>query len=209
MNIDTKKLKLLESSFLSLYPDGFQHPKLKEIGKKMKSEQLYLLAKESFAKEKFKEPLEITKAMVKIVTRSPMISLFEKPKLRDYVESLSQKDKETLSNGLFEFFYGKEELGFNLQLDILRKGKLAKWSILTICPAYLRPQKEVFVKPTTTKDVLAYFQIPDLEYKPTPSYEFYKKYKTLINKMKTQMDPSLSPSNAAFTGFLMMSLGKG
>ncbi|TGN13202.1 hypothetical protein [Leptospira ilyithenensis] len=208
MDLDIKKLKQLESSFLSIYPDGFQHPQLKEIGKKMKSEQMFLLAEESFTKEKFEEPSELVKAMVKIITRSPLISLFEKPKLRDYVESLSKKDKETLSNGLYEFFYGKEELGFNLQLDVLHKGKLAKWSIMTVCPTYFRPKKEIFVKPTTTKDILAYFQIPDLEYKPTPSYEFYKKYRTWINKMKTHADSSLSPSNAAFSGFLMMSLGK-
>ena len=63
------------------------------------------------------------------------------------------------------------------------------------------------MKPTTTKGIISHFEIEGLEYNPTPTYAFYKKYRSLINKMKKEVDVSLSPSNAAFCGFLMMVTG--
>ena len=78
--------------------------------------------------------------------------------------------------------------------------------MLTVFGAYFAPDVEVFVKPTTTKSVIAYFEIDDLVYKPGPTYSFYKRYRDYINSMKSEVDGSLSPSNAAFTGFLMMSV---
>jgi hypothetical protein len=45
-----------------------------------------------------------------------------------------------------------------------------------------------------------------LVYKPTPTWDFYTAYRDLINHAKTQVDSSLSPSNAAFSGFLMMAM---
>jgi len=91
-------------------------------------------------------------------------------------------------------------------VSILATEKLAKWSIISIIPAYYKPTKEVFVKPTTAKGILKHFNIEDLSYKPLPSWGFYKKYRKLMNDAKKEVDPSLSPSNAAFSGFLMMVL---
>jgi hypothetical protein len=45
-----------------------------------------------------------------------------------------------------------------------------------------------------------------LEYKPLPTWAFYLGYRDLINTAKQQVDSSLSPSNAAFSGFLMMAM---
>jgi hypothetical protein len=47
--------------------------------------------------------------------------------------------------------------------------------------------------------------LADLEYRPRPSWSFYERYRSAISDMKAHVDPSLSPNNAAFTGFLMMS----
>ncbi|MBI9097004.1 MAG: hypothetical protein JEY91_00935, partial [Spirochaetaceae bacterium] len=94
---------------------------------------------------------------------------------------------------------------FDMMLDILKMGKLAKWTLMTIIPLYFNPLFEVYVKPTTTKNVIAYFEIDDLSYNAKPTFDFYKKYRDIINEMKNQVDDSLSPDNAAFTGFLMMS----
>ncbi|MFT5692431.1 MAG: hypothetical protein ACI92E_001765, partial [Oceanicoccus sp.] len=98
--------------------------------------------------------------------------------------------------------------GFEAMVDLLKTAKLAKWSLVTIIPAYYAPNKEVFVKPTTAKNILNYFEITDPVYKPAPTWDFYKKYRTLINEAKTKVDKSLSPSNAAFSGFLMMTVKK-
>ena len=96
----------------------------------------------------------------------------------------------------------------NTVLEIYCFGKLAKWTLQTIIPIYHKPQTEVLVKPTTTKNVIEHFEIENLIYKPTPTYSFYTKYRSLINKMKAEFDSSLSPNDAAFTGFLMMSIPK-
>jgi hypothetical protein len=91
-------------------------------------------------------------------------------------------------------------------VDILKTGKLAKWSLVSIIPAYYKPTREVFVKPTTAKGILKFFDIKDPVYHPTPSWDFYRKYRQLINDGKKEVSKSLSPSNAAFSGFLMMTV---
>ncbi len=200
------KLKQAEKIFLKQYPKGFNHPEMLALGKKHKMESMTLFTQESFAKKNFKTPETIINNMIKIISRSSMISMFEKPKFKQFANSLFPQDKEKLVNGLKKQLHGKEQEGFELLLEILKRGKMAKWPLITICPTYFRPQIEVFVKPTTAKGVIEYFELKSLQYKPSPSWAFYEEYRTIINEMKTKVDPSLSPSNAAFTGFLMMSL---
>ena len=65
----------------------------------------------------------------------------------------------------------------------------------------------MFVKPTTTKGVIKTFELDDLVYHPRPTYDFYVRYRDAIDEMKSHVDASLSPNNAAFTGFLMMTTG--
>jgi hypothetical protein len=200
------KLKSLEDKFLSRYPDAFSSPEMLAIGKKHKVEQMVEFSQEVFAKKEFLEPMLIVENMIKLVSRSSMISLFEKPKFKDFVMGLNSTDKMALSEALKKILHGKEEKGFNAMVDILSQGNLAKWSLVTIFAAYYKPDYDVFVKPTTTKGVLAAFNIDEIKYKPKPSWEFYQRYREIINQMKSEVDSSLSPSNAAFCGFLMMSI---
>jgi hypothetical protein len=144
--------------------------------------------------------------MVKIVSRSSMVSVFEKPKFRDYAKSLSSKSKEVIARGLEELLYGVQPQGFEAMVEVLRTGKLAKWTLMTIIPVYHRPDFEVFIKPTTVKGIITYFELENLQYKPTPSWSFYSDFRAILNEMKTMVDPSLSPNNAAFSGFLLMVL---
>lgn len=204
MNID--KLKKAEKNFFQMFPGGFSHPDIQKIAKKHKPEKMNALAQESFALKKFENPTKILENMVKVISTSSMISLFEKPKFKDFAKGLNDSEVEKLSVGLRDFLHGNEESGFEMLTDILQQYKLAKWSLITICPAYFRPQTEVFIKPTTVKNVIEYFEIEEIKYKPTPTYVFYKKYREIINKMKEEVDKSLSPDNAAFSGFLMMSM---
>ena len=80
---------------------------------------------------------------------------------------------------------------------------------MTICSLYMHPSVDVFVKPTTTKRVINYLELEDVVYKPRPSWEFYARYRDIINDIKGKVDPSLGPNNAAFTGFLMVTLESG
>lgn len=72
--------------------------------------------------------------------------------------------------------------------------------------AYYRPDYDVFLKPTTVKNVIATFELEGLKYNPTPSYDFYKTYRQAINEMKKIVDSSLSPNNPSFSGFLMTAM---
>ncbi len=204
MNI--QKLKTAEKLFLLKYPGGFSNPEMEAISRKHKLEKMHSKALEYFAPENFSDPEFIVESMVKLVGSSSMVSVFEKPRFRDFIRSMSEDERNVLARGLYELLHGSQEGGFDMILDILSMDKLAKWTLITIIPAYYRPQKEVFIKPTTTKNVITNFDIENLVYKPTPSYQFYSAYRDIINMMKKEVDPGLSPGNAAFCGFLMMSM---
>ena len=204
--MNLKKLEQAEQEFFNRYPGGFANPEMIAIRKKHKLDKMIELAKNSFARRNFKLPELIVENMIKIVTRSSLISVFEKPKFRDFARSLPSKDKQALAKGLEELLHGNEQLGFESILEILKNGKLAKWSLMTICSTYYRPQVEVFVKPTTVKGIIETFELENLYYRPTPTWAFYDAYRAVINDMKTKVDASLSPYNVAFTGFLMRSM---
>lgn len=201
-----EKLKLAERNFLDRYPGGFQDPEMQAIAKKHKPEKMAAMAQEFFNEDGFSITETLTEHLIKMVSASSMVSVFEKPKFRDFVRSLNSNDRDALSGALYEMLHGDEEKGFNAFLECLSMGKLAKWTLMTVVPAYLRPRQEVFVKPTTAKGIIKTFEVEGMVYKARPSYEFYTAYRRLINEMKERVDPSLSPSNAAFSGFLMMSM---
>jgi len=204
MNLE--KLKQAEGLFLSKYPSGFLHPDLQAIGKKHKMDKMVELAQQTLKKTHFKDPLTAAEAMSKVISRSSMVSLFEKPKFRDIIPTLEPASLKQLTGGMKQFLYGNQQKGFDDMLNVLAPVKLAKWSLMTIIPNYVHPEDEVFLKPTTVKGVIKAFELNGLEYRPLPSWDFYQRYRDTILEMKTQVDETLSPSNAAFCGFLMMSM---
>ncbi len=204
--LEREKLKRLETNFLMQYPKGFADQEMAKILKKHRMEKMVSLAKGCFSEAACSNVHVTAENMIKVVSRSSMVSMFEKPKFRDFVRTMNENEKAFLVNALCQMLHGKKQLGFEAMVDILQSGKLAKWSLVTIIPAYYYPTKEVFVKPTTAKDIVRYFDLSEMVYKPTPTWTFYQQYKTLIKNAKTMVDTSLSPSNAAFTGFLMMSI---
>jgi hypothetical protein len=204
--MNRSKLKEAEKRFFMRYPGGFSDPLMLEIAKKHKAEKMNKLAQDSFAIEQFESPDKIAGSMSKIVSQSSMVSIFEKPKFRDLVKAISDNEKERLSLGLKEFLHGDQEFGFKLMSGLLKEYKLAKWPLLTVCPIYYRPGEEVFIKPTTAKGVIEYFELEGLKYSPNPTFEFYRAYREQINQIKKEVDASLRVDNAAFCGFLMMSI---
>ena len=202
--MNLKKLREAESLFLHRYPGGFDSEEIQKISKRHNVGKLSEFASTALSKPSFSKQGAVLDDIVKIVSRSSMVSLFEKPKFRDYVNGLGRDDRALLRAGYQKLLHGKQAQGFEEVADILREGKLAKWSLMTICLLYLRPQSEVFVKPTTTKSVIRQFELEDLVYRPQPTWAFYSAYRDIIETMKSKVDPSLSPNNAAFTGFLMM-----
>jgi hypothetical protein len=206
--MNLKKLKQAEEEFLHQYPGGFENPEMIEVRKKHKLDKMIEMTQDAFVKRNFKLPDLIVDSMVRIITRSSLISVFEKPKLRDFAYSLPQDERKRLSKALEQLLHGDEQTGFETLLDVLQKGKLAKWSLMTVCPAYYRPEVEVFIKPTTTKDVINYFELQHLHYHPKPTWAFYNDYRAAINEMKSHVEESLARYNIGFTGFLMRSMPK-
>lgn len=201
------KLKQAEQQFFTRYPLGFSDPDMLLIGKKHKMDSMIASARENFAPKQFKDVFTVADAMSKVVSRSSMVSLFEKPKFRDLVAGLDNKRRQQLTAGLHKFLHGDQQAGFEQMLELLGEAGLAKWSLLTIIPNYYAPNDEVFIKPTTAKGVIAWFELENLQYSPRPSWEFYAGYREAILAMRTKVDRSLAPNNAAFCGFLMMSMG--
>jgi hypothetical protein len=204
MNLE--KLKMAEAIFMNRYPGGFAHADIQAISKKHKMDQMVEFTQTCFVKKNFRDTLTIIDNMIKIVSRSSMVSIFEKPRFKDFANSLTPKEKNALVAGLKDQLHGNQQKGFEKITDLLSINKLAKWTLISICPVYFSPYDEVFVKPTTAKGIIAHFELKELQYRPQPNWEFYELWRTTINKMKTKVDSSLSPNNAAFTGFLMMSL---
>ena len=131
MNLE--RLYTAQTVFLDRYPGGFAHPDMVEIGKKHRVDKIAEQTQSLLAKPVFKSQAQALENIVKTVTRSSMVSLFEKPKFRDYVNGLSRDDRGSLSEGFRKMLHGNQEKGFNEVLDILIEGKLAKWSLMTIC----------------------------------------------------------------------------
>lgn len=204
MNI--KKLKELESEFLHIYPAGFEDEKFFPTMKKFNPIKLEAFAKEGLKKENFSNPNLVVEAFFKTIQKSVMVSLFDKLKLRDMIVSLTSYEKDMLSIEIYELLYGDKQDGFEGLVEFLDQYKLAKWTIISIVLYSLNRQEEYFIKPTTTKNILKYLEIKDLVYKPKPSFEFYKNYSKLLDEMKAKVDKSLTFDNAAFTGFLRMSI---
>lgn len=205
MNLE--KLRQAEAAFLQRFPGGFENPEIIATRvRKHKPDQMIALAQESFSRGNFRLPELIVRNMIKLITRSSIISVFEKPKFRDFANALAPQEKEFLSDGMEQLLHGDEQTGFEMILDLLQNGKSAKWSLMTVCQTYYHPQRDVFVKPTTVKGVIDYFELESLQYKPTPSWAFYEAYRSVFHEMKSKVDASLSPTNAAFSGFLWMTI---
>lgn len=188
------------------YPGGFSNPLMLEMAKKHKLDKMNKYAQDSFTIQQFESPDKIVDSMKKIISQSSLVSLFEKPKFRDLVKGMGENEKVRLSLGLKEFLHGDQKFGFELMLGLLSEYELAKWPLLTVCPAYYRPNVEVFIKPTTVKGVIEYFELEGLKYSSNPTFQFYCAYRDQINQMKKEVDDSPQSDNAAFCGFLMMSL---
>ena len=204
--MNLKKLHQAETFFFDQYPGGFSNPEMIALRKHHKLDQMVELAQDYFRERNFNHPDLIVDNMTRIITRSSLISRFEKPKFREFAQSLSPMERQDLVQGLDELLHGNEQTGFEILLAILQSWRLAKWPLMTVCQAYYRPEVEVFIKPTTTKGIIETLELKNLQYRPTPTWDFYERYRAAINEMKTKVDPSLSPYNIAFTGFLMRSI---
>ena len=204
MNLD--KLKDLESEFLAMYPEGFKDETFFPKIQKFNPQKLEDFAKNQLKKENFSNPNLLIEGFFKTVQKSVMVSLFDKLKLKDAIASLNSYEKDMLSIEIYELLYGNKKDGFEGLVEFLAQYNLAKWTIISVAPYCINRHSEYFIKPTTTKMVIKYFELQDLVYKPKPSFEFYKKYTKALDEMKLNLDDSLTFDNVAFTSFLKIAI---
>lgn len=204
--MNLRRLKSSEQAFFKAYPGGFDHPEMIAIGKKHKVDRLSEFCQSAFASEQFSRRDELLENWIKVIGRSSMTSVFEKPKFKGFINSAIGNERNALADGLYEQLHGNQAKGWSLLTELFKRDKLAKWTLISAVPAYYRLQDEVFMKPNTVKGIVAYFELQDLVYKPTPSWDFYQRYRDQILAMKAKVDGSLTPNNPAFCGFLMMSV---
>ena len=128
------KLKEAEAYFLELYPQGFEDVGLLPIIKRHNTAKIGEHARQMFAKENFLQPDIICENFTKIVSKSTLISLFEKPKVRDMIKSMRMERRDMFAIGLYELLYGDKKEGFETLVEGLSFYSLAKWSIVTLIP---------------------------------------------------------------------------
>ena len=117
MNIN--KLKIAEAHFLQSYPDGFADAGLEKVGKRHRVDKMTVFAKEVLAKKEFDKPNTLLENMVKLVSRSSMVSLFEKPKFRDMVNDLNSDDRVRLVASCKKLYHGNQKKGLTEVVEFL------------------------------------------------------------------------------------------
>lgn len=203
MNIE--KLKKLEAEFLERYPKGLKEEDFKKMKKKHNVDKHFKYLNEVLTEQHLNQGHKVYKDVAKVVLSSSLVSVFEKVRFRDLLADLTISERTRLVNSVKELLYGHEKSGFYMLYTLLKEHKLAKWPIISVFRVYKNPKKDVFMKPTVIKKVISHLEL-DLKYDSDPSYTFYRKYRTTINKMKKEVALSLRQDNLGFTGFLMMTI---
>ena len=202
--MNTQKLKEAEAAFLARFPKGFSDPGMEKIRKSHNVDRLADFTRSNVTEAALSRPQRFADILLKIVSRSSMVSRFEKPPFRAFLNALSSKDKRHLAEAFRKRLFGrKESEGFEEIVDLLERYKLARWTLVSAVPFYFAPAKEAFVKPSTARRIVAFLDMEELRYNPRPDWEFYVGYRKLVLDIKKKVDPSLTPNNAATTGFLM------
>ncbi len=204
--MNLQKLHEAEAAFLARFPGGFADPGLARIRKSHNVDALAKFTRENLTAVTLDQPSRFAELAVTIVSRSSMVSRFEKPAFKAFVNSLTSVEKRALAAAFRDRLLGRKREGFEQIVELFARYKLARWSLVSAIPFYFSPRKEAFVKPTTAKRIVAALEVERLQYRPRPDWRFYEGYRKLIAAVNARIDPSITPSNAATTGFLMSML---
>lgn len=205
--MDIERLRRAEAAFMERYPGGFEHPEMIERGRGHRIGRLVERARTVLAPERFDDSERMAEDIIKTVTSSSMVSIYEKPAFRDLVRSLTAKERARLCSHVFQLLHGDAESGFESLSAFLAAGKMAKWTVMTVFPFYTNPKEEPFIKPTTAKEIIAFYGLEGLSYRPRPYWEFYSGYRGELKAMMEQVSPLVAPDMGSFSAFLMIGAG--
>jgi len=136
-------LQEAEASFLQMYPEGFADPALETIRKKHNVDRLVEFTQENLTRSACNKPHFIAETLLKIVSRSSMVSRFEKPPFRRFIDSLSTDDREALAFAVEQRLFGRKQKGFETITGMLSISRRDARSLLSQPPrnALLPPWK--------------------------------------------------------------------
>lgn len=204
--MNLKELYTAEKFFLMKYPKGFNSEEIMDIGKKHKFGKTVEFSQKILSSEELIHKKNSIINITKFISKASMVSVFEKMRFRDFLKEMDDVTQFEFIDAINELVHGNEENGFKQLVNVLSTYNLAKWPLVSAYLAYYRPNYDIFVKPTTVKRIIKALEIDSIVYNSKPSYDFYRKYRDIINEIKLEVNESLRPSNAAFSGFLMMTL---
>ena len=205
MNI--QRLKEAEGVFLARFPKGFNDPGMAQIRKAHNVGQLADFTRATVTETALSKPREFAETLLKIISRSSMVSRFEKPPFARFLDALDSNDKRHLAEAFRKRLFGrKKREGFEEIVELFARYKLARWSLVSAVPFYFAPSKEAFVKPSTAKRIVAFLDMEDLHYQARPDWAFYDGYRRLMLDIKKNVDSNLTPNCAATAGFLMSTM---
>ncbi|NJN52985.1 MAG: hypothetical protein HC809_15710, partial [Gammaproteobacteria bacterium] len=117
--MNKERLREAEALFLHRYPGGFDNDEMKQIGKRHNVGKLSEFAEVALQKTRFDQQAQVLDDITRIVSRSSMVSMFEKPKFRDYVAGLKRDDRARLAAAFKNLLHGKQAQGFSDIVDLL------------------------------------------------------------------------------------------
>ncbi len=197
-----EKAFLAREAFLRQYPGGFSDPAMKEIARKHKTDKMYALTREKLTRAAFEKPVAVLEDITGIISQASVVSVFEKMRFRDFIKNCSGDDREMLVHAFYELVHGNREQGYLMFDVLLSPYQLSKWTLVSLLPAYYYPQDQVFLKPTTVKKAISYFEWDHLHYLSRPDHDFYTAYREQILELKKIV--RITDDNLALGGFIMI-----
>ena len=205
--MNSEKLKAAEAAFLSVFPLGFDTPELAARVKHHDMTRRVAFARESLSPAALEDTETAAENFVRLVARSSMVSMYEKPRLRDAVHGMTYGEREELMGFVHELLHGNEAMGMSGLAAMLSMRQAGKWPVVTALRCYYYPDTDLIIKPTTVKNVIAHFGLDGLSYTPHPNFAFYDRYRAALLDMRAR---TAAPMNgyalAGYSGFLMMAM---
>ena len=95
--MNRERLRQAEASFLQIYPRGFADPAIQPLRKKHNVDRLVRFSRDNLTRVHCSRPEALSSALLKVVSRSSLVSRFEKPRFKEFLASLGSDDKVALA----------------------------------------------------------------------------------------------------------------
>ena len=107
--MNTRKLKEAEAAFLARFPKGFADPGLEKIRKSHNVDRLADFARINLTQAALSRPHSFSDVLLKIVSRSSMVSRYEKPLFREFLNALDSNERHRLAEAFRKRLFGRNK----------------------------------------------------------------------------------------------------